>query len=750
MLVEADVRRIERIVRNLVVNAIEYGEGRDVEVRVAANSQAAALTVRDHGIGLKAGEDVLVFNRFWRADPARARTRGGTGLGLSIAVEDTALHGGRLEAWGRPREGSVFRLTLPLRIGGEFELSPLPLDAHQVTRSRRRTRLHPAAARRRPGTAMSRGRTRRTLVLVLVGLTAVGCVSIPDDSSVRQADDVGVADQSPPLTNVVTGPVAGAEPDEVVAGFYAAMLAYPQTMDKAREFLTPNAATRWDPDAELTVYDDPRISSFERDGGKTVIATVNASVSGTLNDRGSWTSADPDLTGIATGLKLRQFDGEWRITNPQDGTFVDQDFFNRFYERFSLYFFDPSLTVLTPDPVYLAVGDTAATSLVTDLLAGPTGNLRTAVTSAVPDGTKLDVAVSVSSDGDAEVPLTANVLKLSASNRQLFAAQLAWTLRQIETIKRISISVDGSNLDIENTESPFAVADSFSGFDPAGLSGERRLFVLQENCETDNAPADCLANANAGQVSPVLGPIVGVDDGVSVAVQTSGQLAAVVRDEGRSIAVGAVSASPDQGVMTWFTGIDLLRPSWDALDVLWVVDRTAAGSEIFTVDADGAHRVRAPDLAGLSIVAFAVSRDGVRFAAIVERNGARSLIVSTIDRQPDDPTDAQVLAPRTIASAGANLTWYADLAWVSPTSLAVLARETGDELQPYEIAIDGSDTEAMGGFLPGRLTSIAAGPSPDLPVAVGTNNGQVLQQTADSLWLPLRADGRLTAPAYPG
>jgi two-component system sensor histidine kinase MtrB len=126
-LVEADVRRVERIVRNLVVNAIEYGEGRPVEVRVAAADDAVALSVRDHGVGLKTGEDVMVFSRFWRADPARARTRGGTGLGLSIAIEDTTLHGGRLEAWGRPGLGSVFRLTLPRRAGDPLSGSPLPL-----------------------------------------------------------------------------------------------------------------------------------------------------------------------------------------------------------------------------------------------------------------------------------------------------------------------------------------------------------------------------------------------------------------------------------------------------------------------------------------------------------------------------------------------------------------------------------------------------------------------------------------------
>jgi two-component system, OmpR family, sensor histidine kinase MtrB len=124
----ADVRRLERIVRNLIVNAINYGEGNVVEVTVATSVDAVALSVRDHGIGLKRGEEALVFNRFWRADPARARTRGGTGLGLSIAVEDTVLHGGRLDAWGMPGQGSVFRLTLPRRAGDRPGESPLPLQ----------------------------------------------------------------------------------------------------------------------------------------------------------------------------------------------------------------------------------------------------------------------------------------------------------------------------------------------------------------------------------------------------------------------------------------------------------------------------------------------------------------------------------------------------------------------------------------------------------------------------------------------
>jgi two-component system, OmpR family, sensor histidine kinase MtrB len=124
---EVDRRRVERILRNLLVNAVEHGEGREVVVSSAADRGAVAVVVRDHGVGLSPGEEILVFDRFWRADPARARTTGGTGLGLAIALEDARLHGGWLEAWGEPGQGSAFRLTLPRNAGGGLAGSPLPL-----------------------------------------------------------------------------------------------------------------------------------------------------------------------------------------------------------------------------------------------------------------------------------------------------------------------------------------------------------------------------------------------------------------------------------------------------------------------------------------------------------------------------------------------------------------------------------------------------------------------------------------------
>ncbi|MGO4384554.1 MtrAB system histidine kinase MtrB [Specibacter sp. RAF43] len=137
-IVEMDSRRIDRILRNLVLNAVEHSEGNPVKIFVSADEHAVAVAVRDYGIGMSPAALGHVFDRFWRADPARARTTGGSGLGLSIAMEDARLHGGWLEAWGSPGDGSCFRLTLPRTRGGELTHSPVPLppDGGPATTSR--------------------------------------------------------------------------------------------------------------------------------------------------------------------------------------------------------------------------------------------------------------------------------------------------------------------------------------------------------------------------------------------------------------------------------------------------------------------------------------------------------------------------------------------------------------------------------------------------------------------------------------
>jgi two-component system sensor histidine kinase MtrB len=124
---EVEARRIRRILQNLLGNAIDHGEGKPIVVYVDSDETAVALAVRDYGVGMTPAAMERVFDRFWRADPSRQRTTGGTGLGLAISLEDAALHGGWLEVWSAPGEGSCFRLTLPRKVGGLIRSSPLEL-----------------------------------------------------------------------------------------------------------------------------------------------------------------------------------------------------------------------------------------------------------------------------------------------------------------------------------------------------------------------------------------------------------------------------------------------------------------------------------------------------------------------------------------------------------------------------------------------------------------------------------------------
>ena len=147
LIAEMDSVRVERIVRNFVTNALDHAredEPPRIDVTMAGTDTIVAVRVRDHGVGMS--PDVLgkVFDRFYRADPSRKRTLGGTGLGLSISLEDAHLHGGTLENWGWPGDGSAFLMVLPRTLGpdatpgaltGPWPLTAVPDDAPAVSRA---------------------------------------------------------------------------------------------------------------------------------------------------------------------------------------------------------------------------------------------------------------------------------------------------------------------------------------------------------------------------------------------------------------------------------------------------------------------------------------------------------------------------------------------------------------------------------------------------------------------------------------
>lgn len=132
VLIEGDPRRIERILRNLISNAVDHSEGKKIKVQLKTSENEIAVSIRDFGLGFNEEDGPFLFDRFWRADPSRARTSGGTGLGLSIALEDAKLHQGQLMAWGKLHQGAHFVLTLPKHHGDSVQSFPIALEPEDL------------------------------------------------------------------------------------------------------------------------------------------------------------------------------------------------------------------------------------------------------------------------------------------------------------------------------------------------------------------------------------------------------------------------------------------------------------------------------------------------------------------------------------------------------------------------------------------------------------------------------------------
>ena len=457
-LVDCDPRRVHRIIRNLIENAIEHGDLRGVDITIAHNDEAVAVSVRDFGVGLRPGESALVFNRFWRADPARARTTGGTGLGLSISLEDARLHGGWLEAWGEPGHGRLLPAHAATRPGGR--LQRVAAAARAVGPGRRHRARSSRSARTPPaGEPVGVPAQSPAATFVING----GDGSHEDDSggSPRDGDRPGSRDclrmRRHPVRHVgagadgradqagragrrrAGGPVhprhrAGARvracrPSEVVQGFLDASASFDGGHAVARQYLTAEASADWETNSGVTVYDGvPALSEL----GSAVVMAVREA--GTIAENGRYEVKGP-AAEFRTTFDLTKVDGEWRIDDLPKGLLLSQSDVDRAFRSFSVYFFNPAFETLVPDPRMVPViGPGLATTLVRRLVAGPSDWLQPAVRTGFPAGVRLNIDSVPIEAGVARVDLTANAREADDSTRQALSQQIVWTLRQLPDV----------------------------------------------------------------------------------------------------------------------------------------------------------------------------------------------------------------------------------------------------------------------------------------------------------------------------
>ena len=118
VMVLGDQRQLVTALSNLITNAIRYSPSHtNVGVGLRVENEQAQISVTDQGVGISEADQMRIFERFYRVDPARSRETGGTGLGLAIVKYICANHGGECTVWSKKGQGSTFTLNLPIYSG---------------------------------------------------------------------------------------------------------------------------------------------------------------------------------------------------------------------------------------------------------------------------------------------------------------------------------------------------------------------------------------------------------------------------------------------------------------------------------------------------------------------------------------------------------------------------------------------------------------------------------------------------------
>lgn len=572
---------------------------------------------------------------------------------------------------------------------------------------------------------MTRRRTGRTLrAAVVTGVLAValaGCVSLPVSGPVVEVErqSAGETDTGGAAAIDARPPQEGQSPPEVVKGFLDAMQAWPTELATAKEFLSSEARTTWNPQGTI-VYED----ALPPAGGA---GQVELRVGGAerLDARGAWLGALPaGEDSLAFRLVLE--DGEYRIADLPPALVVPTTWFEQRYRRVALYFPDPTGTVLVPEPVFVGDDSTFASTLVSGLLRGPGPSLRGVVSSQLPSGLRVDLSVPVT-DGTAAISLTGEASAFTPADTELLVAQLAWTLRQDPDVDAFTLDIDGRPVRTAQGATRFSV-QAGDRLDPVGFQSDSLLYGLREGLLVAGTP---------GSLEPVDGVLGRVPLGLrSVAVDLEGEQVAAVSDGGTTaylapLSDGGAGLATEEGaedpgladVATVATGTDLLPPAWDVHGRLWLVDRTPLGAVVQWYAGERSGVVEVPGASGLQVTELVVSRDGTRLVVVVRGPRGDSLRVARI-RTDAEGGVAGVTRARALAIEDDASRRIRDVAWSSTTTLAVLNRLTDVSAKVVTVGVDGSPggLDGITTTLSGA-TALAGSPAPGARVYAVTDSG---------------------------
>jgi hypothetical protein len=565
-------------------------------------------------------------------------------------------------------------------------------------------------------------------LLALALLVLTGCTGIPTSSAPQVVRTVS---RAPAATAAQThlAPLPGDGPSQVVNGFINAGVDPNAEHSAARQFLTDNAARRWQDNqtvilSELNVGDPAISGSADSLGEQTATVRVTGRRIGQLDSGGIFS---PTLKGMGTGDEepfdfrlIKPAGGQWRIDQLQSGVLIKSTDFGDDYHQRALYFDVPQLRIVVPDLRYTPLtGPAMASWLVAQLIAGPRPELSQSVTNEVPDQTKLP-SVQLGNPTVVEMPGSS---QLDIQDRNGLAAQLAYTLEQVPG--QLELTDSGKPVQI-----PAASGTEFSvlNFTSATPQSGGQLYFLRGGAVIDGS--------KDAPLSDILGQPTRNFSSVAMR-QGSGQSPQAAGLTGASqLQIGSAQGLTATRLPQPATS----RPEWRPnSDDVWI----GAGSRIYRAVAGGAaqpvsltSQVGALPTGPITAVRF--SSDGARVAlAISGPNGVGSAWVGSV---VTSLSDVRVDSLEPLTPSALSVT---DLSWEGSTQLLLVAAEPGAEPRVWKVYSDGWKLDGLSATNPpGQLTTITAADGAPPVVSAG---GFIWQYTDDA-WTSISTDTSAPVP----
>jgi len=505
---------------------------------------------------------------------------------------------------------------------------------------------------------------KRFIAAALACLALAACSGIPTSGPV----ETGVSDVSAPNAFspiLPAGPAPGATPSAIVQGFLtAASGGSVSGFDVAREYLTPAASTGWDPLAQVTVFDSRKV--FLGPGQSSDTFTYTVPVAARVDADGVLVEASADEQSTLKFTVTTDADGNSRISALDNGIVMSAADFTRYYRAVKLFFVSKDDATLVPELRWFPSNDQIATATARELVRGPSRWLADAVDTGFPPGSSLNVDAVVVDKAVANVTLAAGSAG-DAAKRSLAGEQLRLTLTQLPTIQDVVTTVGALPLAGDRSATPKT----------ATLPDEHAAVIAGGRLGMWNGTEVKVTPAAVGVVPAGATGLALSYDTKRVAMVVKGSVVTSTALSGTP-SLEAPPASPDAAggpvipTVVLVKGSNLVAPSFDPRGWLWTTETLSDGT-IKVAGPDGTPvQLAAPQLAGRTIQALAVSRDGARLAVLSRASGVQVLEVMAVVR---DDAGVPLSLGATLA-LGPAVPASIHVAWLDDVTVAALSADS--------------------------------------------------------------------------